>query len=205
MTPVVLLLAYPILVHAAVLTNSRWLTAAALVSLIVNAMWPWLRGFGRSTVPMVLVLFVIGFGIARVPMHEVLFYAAPILVLAVFLSLFANSLRPDHMPVATRVAESVRGGPCPRRVQRYTRGVTIYWCVVFTVLIVENIALALLASPVVWSLFANGGNYVVVGLAFAGELVCRRIVVGDHVHESMLTGLLTMRRMDWSRTVRARG
>ncbi|NNC24345.1 hypothetical protein HKX41_09305 [Salinisphaera sp. USBA-960] len=199
-----LLIAYPILVHVAVVAHSRNLTFAALASLILGSFWPRLRRPNVVAALNLIVALVAAALVAFFLSGVLLFYAAPICALTGLLSVFAASLLPGRTPVATRAAEAVRGS-CPPEVRRYTRGVTVFWCGVFGALIAENIVLVLFASPAVWSLFANGVNYLVVAAAFIGELVWRQKSMADDVEGDWLDQIRPMLHIDWSQVMRSRG
>lgn len=104
-------------------------------------------------------------------------YLPPILVPATLAWLFGCSLLPGRTALITHFAVSVMGHDTPE-VARYTRGVTIYWTLVFLALALEALLLAVYGSWLQWSLFTNGINYLVVVVAFLAELLVRRLRFG---------------------------
>lgn len=95
-----------------------------------------------------------------------------------FLTLFMMSLAPGREPIVTTIARRLRG-PLPDVLQRYTRSVTIAWCVFFAAQLLCSLALGVLASAdviafAVWSQFINVWNIPLIGLMFAGEYALRR-------------------------------
>src|SRR5947199_98830 len=55
-------------------------------------------------------------------------------------------------------------------------------------------ALAVLATPQTWSLFANGIDYLLVGVLFVGEYVFRRMRYRHHSHRSLADVVRTVAR-----------
>lgn len=95
-----------------------------------------------------------------------------------FLTLFMTSLMPGREPIVTTVARRLRG-PLPEVLRRYTRSVTIAWCVFFAAQILCSLALGVLASAdvirlAVWSQFTNVWNIPLIVVMFAGEYALRR-------------------------------
>lgn len=163
-----LLVLYPFLVHAAVVTDSRWLAFVAMIVLGGNllapvlartAVWAWL---GLAGVVAGSAWF------AAAGDGRYFLYAAPVLIAVALCWLFGRSLMPDREPLVARIADAMRG-PLPPRVHRYTRAVTWFWTVLLASLAAFNLLLAVVASPAVWSLFANFINYFVLVGVFVGE------------------------------------
>lgn len=112
-------------------------------------------------------------------------YLPPVLVTVLLLMVFAASLLPGRTPLITAVALQMGETDSPA-VRRYTRRVTWGWSLLFAVLAVQNTALALWASPAVWSLFANILNYVIVAVAFLAEFRLRHRFLPDHRYSSFI-------------------
>ena len=68
-------------------------------------------------------------------------------------------------------------------------------------LTVELVLLAVLAPVELWSLFANGINYVFVAVLFLAEYGVRRIYLADVPHTGFLQYIKAIRRMDLSSAV----
>lgn len=176
------LLLYPLIVHVAVVLDSRWLELAALLLLAgnifgprlsLNNVWPW---FALAVSVVASAVFVaIGEG-------RLFLYAAAVLTPMALMWLFAQTLLPGSKPLISRVAEAMRG-PLPEPVRIYTRRVTQFWVVVLAGFAFTNLALAIWASPRVWSLFANFINYGVLVFVFVGEWLFRCWYMRDY--ESM--------------------
>lgn len=83
------------------------------------------------------------------------------------LTWFASSLQPGREPVVTGVARQMRSS-MPETVVRYTRHVTIAWCVFFAAQLVTSAALLTMAPVAVWSPFVNVLNFpLVLGMILA--------------------------------------
>lgn len=193
-----LLLLYPFIVHAAIVANSRWLEFAALVVLGANMLalgllhknvWAW-GGFA----------LVIAASAAFVALEggRLFLYAAPVLVPLALLWFFGRTLRPGEVPLVTRIADTIRG-PLPAPVRRYTRRVTQFWMAALAGLALSNLLLALLAPPVIWSLFANFINYLLVGVLFVAEWLYRCRVMRAYESLTWREYLGALIRLDYRR------
>ena len=177
-----LLLAYPLLVHAAIVTASQALAFAAVLVLGANVLAPWLAR-GRSWAWLALAcVAAASLGFVTTGESDLFLYAAPVLIALAMLWFFGRTLLPGRIPLITRIATAMRG-PLPAVVRAYTRRVTQFWVVVFAVMALANLLLALLAPPVVWSLFTNFINYLLVAALFVAEWLFRRWTL--RAHESM--------------------
>ena len=169
-----LALGYPLLAHLAVALNDTrlewlalvWLLAISLTgALIARRLWAWVT---LSTGACVLYwLVVVGHG-------RYALYVPPALIPAALFLLFARSLRPGSTPLISRIATVMRGEPLPPTLVVYTRVVTMLWCAVFVVMFASAVALAIWASPEVWSLMTNAVHYVALGVVFVAEFAYRR-------------------------------
>ncbi len=88
------------------------------------------------------------------------------------LGLFVASLAPGREPVISVVARRARG-PLNAELQRYTRNVTIAWCVFFAAQLATSALLWLLAPLSWWSVFVNLCTLPLVVLMFVCELLFR--------------------------------
>jgi uncharacterized membrane protein len=115
---------------------------------------------------------------------------------AAYLSLlawFAMSLRSGRQPVVTSFARRVRR-TMPDKVVRYTRQVTIAWCVFFAGQLTVSLGLLLLAPMTVWSIFVNLLNLpLLVAMALA-EFGYRRVLFRHEPHTSLIDTLSGLRR-----------
>ena len=104
----------------------------------------------------------------------------PVLVNAVFLALFAASLR--WPPSAVERLARLRHPDLPPRGVAYTRRVTWVWCGFFVVNGALALVTALWASERVWSLYNGLIAYGLMGLLFAGEWLVRQRVMRERQH-----------------------
>lgn len=170
-----LALGYPALAHLAVIFHDWRLEWAALVWLLAISLagalragrpWAWVLLVGGAA--LLYWLVVIGHG-------RFALYVPPALIPAALFILFAQSLRPGATPLISRVATAMRGEPLPAPLVVYTRHVTVLWCGVFIVMFASAVALALWATPALWSLMTNVIHYLVLGAIFVVEFAYRRI------------------------------
>ncbi len=170
-----LLLSYLVLTHAAVLTGTAlfaraaWLCLTGLVVLAIPGKW----GFGAGATLA---------GALLVADAETLLKFPPIVLDLAVAAWFGMSLAPGEEPVISWFARVVRGVELPPDLARYTRNSTIIWTVFLAGMASVAAALALLAPPQVWSLFANGISYLLLGALFVGEYVYRRLRYRHHEH-----------------------
>src|SRR5690242_7281338 len=143
---ILLLLAYPVLTHVAVITGLAylgwlaWLCVAALV--ILSFPGPWgMAGFALlAAAPLVA-----GPGtLLKFPPVSIN------LALAVW---FGRTLAPGEEPMINWFGRLVRGTEVPPDLTRYTRISTVVWTAFIVSMAVVSAALAVLATPQIWSVF----------------------------------------------------
>lgn len=115
------------------------------------------------------------------------------------LAFFVLSLSPGHEPVITIAARRLRGALTPP-ILRYTRQVTIAWCVFFLAQLAGSLGLALLAafsavSPWLWSQFVNVWNMPLVLAMFLGEFVFRRWYMAAHAPSRFIDAVRAARHV----------
>lgn len=190
-------LAYPLLAHGAAALDSAGLALTAAAMLLVLALLPALR---RGALPAWLALLAAAAGLTWLFLQDralLPLYVVPVLLNLLVAWLFGRSLRAGRTPLVERIARLLHGAPLSPGLVRYTRRVTVGWTLLLLALALLNGALALLAVPdgllaaagvtpplavprTLWSLFANLLNYLVLGLAFAGEFLWRRWRFPEH-------------------------
>lgn len=195
----VALIAYPVIAHLSLLLGQRFVGVGFAAILAAAVLWTM-----RRKGPVVLVasaalaaVIVVAVATSRT---EHLVYVPPVVITVLLAGVFGRSLGPGRTPLVTVFATIVRGDLDPR-VARYTRRVTQLWTVVLVLLTVELVLLAVLAPVELWSLFANGINYVFVVVLFLAEYGFRRIYLADIPHTSFLQYIKAVRRMDLSSVV----
>ena len=91
---------------------------------------------------------------------------------------FGRSLRSGREPVITRLARRIRGTLSPER-ERYTRRLTVAWCVFFAAQLACSAALLAFAPLETWSFFVNVLNVPLVAAMFAGDYTYRLFRLRD--------------------------
>jgi len=87
---------------------------------------------------------------------------------------FGRTLVRGREPLISRFARSVHGSLDPE-MARFTRKVTIAWCLFFAVQLIASALLFGFAPLGAWSMFINVLNLPLVALMFVGQLAYRRI------------------------------
>jgi uncharacterized membrane protein len=184
---VLLLLAYPLLTHAAVTTGlaylawAAWLCIAALVLLSFPGQWG-LAGFALlAAAPLVADT-------------DALLKLPPIIINLALAVWFGRTLAPGEEPMISWFARLVRGTELAPDLARYTRWSTVVWTAFFVSMAAAAAALAVWATPQTWSLFANGIDYLLVGALFVGEYVFRRVRYRHHQHRPLADVVRTVAR-----------
>jgi len=97
---------------------------------------------------------------------------------------FGRTLVRGREPIITRFSRSVHG-PLPPAMERFTRKVTIAWCVFFAAQSIVSALLFAFASLDTWSLFINLLNLPLLAVMFVGQLVYRRLRYPDYPRTSI--------------------
>ena len=184
---ILLLLAYPVLTHVAVITGLAylgwlaWLCVPALV--ILSFPGPWgMAGFAL---------------LAAAPLVAdpgTLLKFPPVIINLALAVWFGRTLAPGEEPMINWFGRLVRGTEVPPDLTRYTRISTVVWTVFFVSMAVVSAALAVLATPQIWSVFTNGIDYLLVGALFVGEYVFRRVRYRHHQHRPLADVVRTVAR-----------
>lgn len=175
--------AYQYLVHASVGSTQGgafhvvmlWLPLVALAGWVLarSSNRPlWLAALGAAAVVIFLAEYQERLGLAAV---SGISHATAYLFLLWY---FGRTLRRDAEPLITRFARRVHGS-LPQGMERFTRGLTIAWCVFFTGQLIASALLIAFAPIEAWSLFINLLNVPLVTLMFVGEWVYRRVRYPD--------------------------
>lgn len=193
----VLLLAYPVLVHLAVLWSAPRLEWLALVVMCAIPLYQGLRALRPGHWLALLAVAGLLWVLTRLGGGMYALFVPPVVTPAVVLAVFAGSLRAGRVPLATRLAQVGRDALEPE-VLVYTRRVTALWALILAAIAVGNAALAVFAPLPVWSLFSNFVNYLLVGLVFVLEYVYRRLRFRAHVHSGFVAHLRRVARADYT-------
>lgn len=169
-----LALGYPLLAHLAVVFGDARLQWLALIWVLMLSMWGALAA-RRAWAWLVLALSgVLLYRLVVLGHGQYALYVPPALIPASLFILFARTLRPDETPLISKIATTLRGEPLPPPLVVYTRHVTQLWCGVFIFMFLSAVALAIWATPSVWSVMTNVVHYVILGAIFVVEFIYRR-------------------------------
>ncbi len=189
------LIAYSVSAHFQILGK---IEIGPVLLLLVIMTWGCIRGLiykHYSTAFRWGLLLLGSLFFVRIGDHNTLLYLLPILVNAMLLLIFVNSLRRDSTPLITRIG-LILDGPQNDRSQHYTKRVTQAWVLFFTFMTMETALLSIFAPPSVWSFFANFANYVLIALFMASEYVIRIRYLPDQDHSGFISFLRRLGHVD---------
>jgi uncharacterized membrane protein len=110
------------------------------------------------------------------------------------LAWFAASLRSDREPVVAGFARRMRR-TMPDKVVRYTRQVTVAWCVFFAAQLGISTALLIAAPISVWSSFVTLWNLPLVMVMGLAEFGCRRLLLRREPRTGLIATLVGLRQI----------
>jgi uncharacterized membrane protein len=210
---VTLAIAYPVVVHWAVVTRSVMLTLASLAILASLALLP--RLVARNVLAWCLAPMIIAglWFLERQDSSWLPLYAAPVFVNFFGSWIFAHTLAPGKVPLIERLARLLHEPDgISDEIARYARKVTLAWALFLAGLALLNLTLALLAKPdgillmmgvhpsvtvpqEVWSLFSNFLNYLMAGLFFIGEYIYRQHRFPEQPYRNIIDFMQRARRV----------
>lgn len=178
---VVLIAAYPALVHLAlVFSVPQFLVIAPLLFLTGIFFYGLRAGSVRVWIIYgVLCSTVLLLEYWRLTLY--LLFLPPVIIPLLLLFVFGRTLFSGREPLITAIGEAARG-PLSPAMRHYTRRLTQLWCGVFVVMILWSAILPALQQPELWSWFTNIINYGVVGILFVGEFMLRKKLFPSHNH-----------------------
>ena len=196
----ILLLAYPFVLHVGVL-NDRIQPAVLLLLgvLLLSGALMLARGNRYGWLVMTGLMAAAAWTYAYNGAPQTLLKLPPVLINGLLCILFGYTLLPGQQPLISRFAEIVHGHALDEATLRYTRGVTLLWSSLFAFMALECVVLALLAETRLWSLFTNLINYLVVALVFLLEYSWRLRRLPHLDHPGFFDFLIALRRIDWRR------
>lgn len=171
--------AYQYLVHVSVIGAQGGAIRAVLLWLPLAAFAAWVVARARSKATWLAVLFAVGVLTYLAENQERLGLAAVsgishATAYVFLLWCFGRTLASGMEPMVTRFARRVHGTLPPEMV-RFTRSVTIAWCVFFAAQLVASALLFEFASLELWSAFVNLLNLPLLGVMFAGQMIYRDV------------------------------
>lgn len=168
-----LLIAYPLCVHYAVVTDNPEAQLLALVLLAAGISYPGIRKNSSVAWLALLTVTALSLLVSYFQLTLYVLYLPPIIIPLLLWSVFYRSLLPGETPLTTQIGESVHGRFSPEMCH-YSRQVTALWAWFFVLLAGWSALLPLLATAEIWSLFTNVINYLLVGLVFVAEYFYRK-------------------------------
>lgn len=171
--------AYQYLVHVAVIGAQGGAVRAVLLWLPLGALGAWVLARARNKATWLAVLCAWGAIVYLAENQEQLGLAAVsglshATAYLFLLWCFGRTLVPGSEPMVTRFARRVHGA-LPPDMERFTRNVTMAWCVFFAAQLIASVMLYAFASLEHWSVFVNLLNLPLLGLMFAGQWFCRNV------------------------------
>lgn len=171
--------AYQVLLHASVIGVQGGAIRVVLLWLPLMALAVWVVARARNKATWLAGLFAAGVLIYLAENQEqlglVAFSGISHATACLFLLwLFGRTLAPGTEALVTRISRRVHGA-LPGEMERFTRNLTLVWCVFFAAQLVASALLYEFASLEVWSAFVNLLNLPLLGLMFAGQWIYRNI------------------------------
>ncbi|HJW70745.1 MAG TPA: hypothetical protein VJ829_15440 [Candidatus Binatia bacterium] len=171
--------AYPVLAHVALTRNDpRW--AGAGLAILV---W----GLLLNTLPAVWAAVVAGGAVAGIAwlapgFPDLVLRASPVVINLALCAFFGLTLRRGHDPLITRFAR-LEHDPLPAAVETYTRRLTVLWTLFFAAMAAITVALEIVASRPVYSLFSNVINWLLLLAFLIGEYLYRHVRFPSYRHK----------------------
>lgn len=200
----VLVLAYPLAVHIALVFDRVTIASALLLLVSVICMVASLTGItgsqgGRKSFPLLFgAQAVLSFLNLTLNTRYALYFP-PVFINLAMLMIFASTLRPGREPLITKFHRLTVSRDVDPAIAAYTRRLTWVWALLFGAMMLESAALALFAPLAIWSLFANFLNYVFVAAILVGEYFYRIVRYRHQQHPSLVQFLRNLAQTDWMR------
>ncbi len=200
-------MAYPIVVHAAIILEHPAVGLGALLVLLLAYIFVGhsAKESGKQSVgwgTAVGVSIVVGLVIIATNWDPtVALFLPPIAINLLLLVVFARTLLPGNEPLITQLSRLERGENPPELVS-YTRRLTWVWTTFFIALVIESVLLPAYASIEVWSLFTNILNYLFIVVLFVGEYFYRIVRYGKLDHTPPLQLIISIARRGIAALVR---
>lgn len=188
------IVSYPLVAHLSVLWDQRLVGIGWALVIGASVLWS-MRRRGPGVILALFGLLAVTVAALALSRIEDLVYLPPIAINLILMGVFGRTLRQGRTPLASAFASMARGTLHPR-VALYTRRVTQTWTVFFALMTVELIVLAAFASAEIWSLFANGLNYLFTVLMFVAEYGVRRYRLADFEHPGPVQYLRFLKQTD---------
>ena len=167
-------------------------TQAVLIAWIASSSPTW-RGFriGACAMVALLVLVLSRFTDGGPLVASAVPHAMAYLTLLV---VFTVSLQPGREAIVTILARKARGA-LSGEVVRYTRRVTLAWCLFFVAQLMGSLVLLLIAPLDAWSLFVNLCNLPLIGAMLCAEYIYRQWRHAAHPPERLADMVRSVRQV----------
>lgn len=187
-TLLAVLVGYQILLHWAVSSDPGGLGGLLAILPLAAALVWFLGRSWRGWLGLTALALAAGGGLVAwrgAGANPALVYMLPHIGVYLFLLwLFGRTLMPGRESLVTRLARRVHG-TLPEEVERYSRHVTIAWCLFFAGMALTSLLLFFLAPLAVWSVFANLLNAPLVAAMFLAEYLYRILRYPNFSHASI--------------------
>ena len=177
-----------------------WLVSAAAVAQVTAAAWllsgRWSSRYRVALLVVTLALVTTVTVFSGMPARAIglaVTGGCHAVAYSTLLTWFGASLRPGHEPVVTSLARRVRRAT-PAKVLRYTRQVTVAWCVFFALQLALSAILLLVAPVAVWAAFVTLLNLPLVIAMGLAEFGYRMILFRHERHTSLIDTISALRR-----------
>lgn len=165
---------YPIVAHLGLWFFSPRIAVFYLLSLLLITLLYPPRFYQLKNIFLASSLLVSIILLALNDLDHWLIYLPPVLIPSLLLTLFLQSLSHNKEPLITKFARAIETEKLSNERIHYTRHVTQLWAAVFFFMIIESIALTLLAPIEIWSLVTHVGNYILIATVVSAEFIYRR-------------------------------
>ena len=190
--PILLALAYPLLLHASVIYADSRLAFAALACLSAVALYVPLAQ-RRAWAWLLLGAVLAALGLLQSSGHGAVASYLPSLAIPAALGLlFGSSPRPGREALITGIARFARKAQMPAELERYTRRLTLVWTGMFALMFTVALLLIVLQQWRLWSLVTNFISYLLVGALFFVEYWYRRWRFPQHEHGGFIEHIRTV-------------
>lgn len=168
------LLLYPLAAHLSVYyqepeTVIGYVALIVAISALININRPVLvTGLAAISLSLVGLL-----AISKSQLLQIWIYIPPALIPLWLSVIFIQSLKKPDGAIITRIAEMIERGKLDPGRLKYTRIVTGIWGLLLLLMAIEAIVLAWLAPMNIWSWWVHIGNYSLLFVLFALEILTR--------------------------------
>lgn len=167
------LLAYPLCVHLALVAQQPYYQVVAMVCLAAGIQYAGLRQGSIFAWGILLLVLALALLLTTRNLARYILYLPPVVIPLLIGSGFLRTLLPGEVPLVTAIGQQVHG-QLPQDLERYTRRLTLFWFLFLLAMAIGAALLPWLGSPLLWSWFCNFLNYAMVAVVFVAEYAYRR-------------------------------